>query len=267
LLTDFCSVRRIATAAVQRATPIKKPPPPKHDFFVSEVAEHLRLTTKAKTWSEWELDRNFEVFCKQVHEYETEQCSVRWLECETRARDHAKVLMEEGRSSSGAGLGFLRAREIFVEIFDIRLESDELLILNLSSASSKFGSISRAQKMFATYKRMAGQSRKRNNHSERVVKRRSKPLEKTQSPELKHAELERSRAVVQPANKPLIQSVPEAQHDETQLKLVSDEQLAALTLQRTVNKGWKQRFAEMMAGLDAKDMVSAAQNRHDHFTL
>jgi hypothetical protein len=263
LLTAFSSIRRIATAAAQRARPIKKPLPPKQDFFVSEVAQHLRSTTKAKTWSEWELDSNFEVFCNQVHVYETKESMARWLECEIRARDHAKALMEEGRSSSGS-LSFKQARAILVEIFSIRLESNELLILSLSKASSS-DTISRAQKLYATYQRMAGQSGKRNNHSERVVKRRTKEGEKTLSPDLKRAEVERLRTQAENDRKPLIQSVKDHQIDKIQIQQdagLSDEQLAVLTLQRTLNQGWKQRFADMMALLDAKDAVSAGRSQN-----
>lgn len=117
-----------------------------------EVAGHLRSTTKAKTWPEWELDKNFDIFCNQVRDYETEQSSMRWLECEDRAWDHAKTLMEERQTSSGA-LTFTQARAILVEYFSISLQNDALLNL---LKTPEDGNISRVQQMLADYKRLAG---------------------------------------------------------------------------------------------------------------
>jgi hypothetical protein len=142
----------MAKAALLRVKPVTRPEQSKRNIFVREVAEHLRSTTKAKTWSEWELDKNFETFCNQVHEYETEQSSARWLECENRALDIAKTLMNEESSSSGA-LSFSQARDILVEKFSIRLENDVFMKL---LTSSRDGSISRAQKLHETYKRLVG---------------------------------------------------------------------------------------------------------------
>ncbi len=151
-LTGFFSVRKVAKAAVQRARPVKKSEQQKREVFVKEVAQHLRSTTKAKTWSEWELDENFDVFCDQVRAFETEQISMRWLACEDRAWDTAKMIMQEERSSSAA-LSFSQARAILVEKMGIRLEKDE--ITNLLT-SSQDGSISRAQHIRKTYRRLAG---------------------------------------------------------------------------------------------------------------
>jgi hypothetical protein len=137
---------------VQRAAPTKKPAQEKREFFVREVAEHLRSTTRAATWLEWELDKNFDIFCNQVHDFETKQCAVRWLECEDRAWDHAKVVMEEQRASSGA-LSFTQARAILVDDFSISLQNDALFNM---LKSSQDGNISRVQQMNATYRRLAG---------------------------------------------------------------------------------------------------------------
>ncbi len=137
---------------MQRAAPTKKPAQEKREFFVREVADHLRSTTKATTWLEWELDKNFDIFCNQVHDFETKQCSMRWLECEDRAWDHAKVVMEEQRASSGA-LSFTQARAILVDDFSISLQNDALVNM---LKSSQDGNISRVQQMNATYRRLAG---------------------------------------------------------------------------------------------------------------
>jgi hypothetical protein len=137
---------------VQRATPVKKPEQRKREFFVREVAEHLRATTKAKTWSDWELDENFEIFCNQVHTYEIEQSLMRWLECENRATDTARQLMKEERSSSGP-LSFSQARAILVEHFSVRIENDAIM---KTLSSYRDSNISRARHLHETYKRLAG---------------------------------------------------------------------------------------------------------------
>jgi hypothetical protein len=170
-LTGFSSVRRVAKAAVQRARPVKKPEQQKREFFVKEVAQHLRSTTKAKTWSEWELDENFDVFCDQVRSYETEQISMRWLACEDRAWDTAKMIMQEERSSSAA-ISFSQARAILVEKMGIRLEKDE--IMNLLT-SSQDGSISRAQHIRKTYRRLAGPTAYSKSHDMYETKREVQP--------------------------------------------------------------------------------------------
>jgi hypothetical protein len=137
---------------MQRVTPFKKPTQPKREIFVREVAGHLRSTTTAKTWLEWELDKNFDVFCNQVKDYETMQGSMRWLECEDRAWAHAKTLMEEQRTSSGA-LTFTNARAILVDHYSVSLQNDALIN---ALQSSKNGSISRVQQILADYRRLAG---------------------------------------------------------------------------------------------------------------
>lgn len=145
-------MRRVATTAMQRVAPLKTKTQQNRETFVREVAGHLRSTTKAKTWLEWELDKNFDIFCNQVRDYETKQNSLRWLECEDRAWAHAKALMEEQRTPSGA-LTFTQARAILVDDFRISLQNDGLMNLLKSSEN---GSISRAQQIFADYKRLAG---------------------------------------------------------------------------------------------------------------
>jgi hypothetical protein len=60
--------------------------------------------------------------------------------------------MEEESSSSGA-LSFSQARDVLIEKFGIRLENDVFMKL---LTSSRDGSISRAQKLHETYKRLVG---------------------------------------------------------------------------------------------------------------
>ncbi len=157
---------------MQRAAPTKKPAQEKREFFVREVADHLRSTTKATTWLEWELDKNFDIFCNQVRDFETKQCSMRWLECEDRAWGHAKEVMEEHRASSGA-LSFTQARAILVDDFGISLQNDALVKM---LKSSKNGNISKVQQMNATYRRLAGPA----NGSKLKKEMKEKPQYRTQ---------------------------------------------------------------------------------------
>jgi hypothetical protein len=174
---------------VQRERPIKTKAQPKRDIFVREVAGHLRSTTKAKTWCEWENDENFEIYCQQVHEYETIQSSLRWLECETRSWNYAKMLMEEGKSSSGA-LSFSQARAMMVEYFNIRLGNDVLVAL---CRVSQTGTISRVQEIIATYKRLAGPSAFKKN----VQANTSNLLKEVKLPDLSQTMEDTKSALIQ----------------------------------------------------------------------
>ena len=241
---------------MQKARPIKKPTQEKREFFVREVAAHLRSTTKAKTWSEWELDKNFEIFCNQVHEYEKEQNSMRWLECEDRAWDHAKTLMGDEKTSSGA-LSFKQARALLVENFDIRIQNNAFMNLLQSSQN---GNISRVKQMFATYRRLAGPSVSATSHHKNDATQIRKETLKTES---KKNEIKSGACSVidgGTANLFLIRTFAEASLSEPRQSELSDEAIAALVLQRTMNQAWKQRFAEMMESIDAKDLVRAGSS-------
>jgi len=58
----------------------------------------------------------------------------------------------------------------------------------------------------------------------------------------------------------LIRTFAEASLSEPRQSELSDEAIAALVLQRTMNQAWKQRFAEMMESIDAKDLVRAGSS-------
>jgi hypothetical protein len=243
---------------VQRVKPIKKTTQKKHEFFIKDVAAHLRSTTKAKNWSEWELDKNFEIFCNQVHEYEKEQSSMRWLECEDQAWDHAKMLMVDEKTSTGA-LSFKQARTLLVEKFDIRIQNNALMNL---LQSSRNGNISRVQHMLATYRRLAGPATSCNKKD--ATQNCQENLQ-TENPK-KGMEIGACSVIDGgTANQLLIHIFAEALLSEPRQSELNDETIAALLLQRTVNQAWKQRFADMMDSIDAKDLVRAACSRNHNF--